>query len=47
MTEHTIRIDDLGAPQLTPMQRQAIAAAPPVHMQEEPCLLYTSDAADE
>tara|TARA_R110002094_G_scaffold98330_2_gene98937 strand:+ start:149 stop:1399 length:1251 start_codon:yes stop_codon:yes gene_type:complete len=44
MTEPTIRIDDLGAPQLTPMQRQAIAAAPPVHMQEEPVLAAAQQA---
>ncbi len=34
MTENTIRITDLNAPQLTDLQRQAIAAAPPVLMQE-------------
>lgn len=38
MGRGTIRISDLGAPQLTELQRQAIASAPQVEMSEEAVL---------
>lgn len=44
MTENTIRITDLGNPQLTDLQRQAIAAAPAVTMREDLVLAAAQQA---